>query len=71
MLPPCTCMATPTNPHAAVKRDDGLPAHCTERDPCGVCGETGCAACGFRGYSQHCERVYVDGVVRPGWSVTG
>lgn len=68
-LAPCDCKPTATNAHAAVKRDDGTPAHCTVSDPCEACGGAGCDACQSRGYSQHCERRIVDGVERAGWQV--
>ena len=69
MIDPCNCTPTPANPHAALKRDDGTPAHCTSPDPCEACSGTGCDACQMRGYSQHCERVMVDGVELAGWDV--
>jgi hypothetical protein len=67
VIEPCTCEATHTNPHATLKRESGLPAHCTSPDPCGACGGAGCDACQMRGYSQHCERAIVDAVELAGW----
>ena len=62
-ITPCACPASPNNPHAGLDR----PHNCTFPDPCEACNGTGCDYCGRRGYSQHAERVVVDGVEIPGW----